>query len=86
MPHLILPHQLIATAPAAMEEVNIMVLMPPNLKLEAPTSIEVLGETVKPIHIMKPALHTAREVRAGTATRRSINPTLATFVTTSMLT
>ena len=51
-----------------------MAPMPPDLRLEAPTSIEDLGATMKPIHSKMPAHHVSREVGAATATRRSINP------------
>ena len=55
---------------------------PPDLKLEAPTSIGVLGATMKPTHANTPAHHVPREVGAATASRRSINPPLATFTIT----
>ena len=62
-----------------------MAPMLPNLRLEAPTSIEVLGATMKPIHAKTPTHHVPREVGAATATRRSINPPLATFAITLTL-
>ena len=68
-----------------MEEANIMVSMPPGLRLEASTSIEDLGATMKPIHAKTPAHHVPREVRAATTTRRSINLLLATFMITLTL-
>ena len=67
-----------------MEEANIMVPTPPDLSLEAATSIEDLVATMKLIHATTAALHAPREVGAATATRRSINP-FTTFVTTSTL-
>ena len=82
MCHLTPPHRLIATAPSVMEEANIMATTPPDLRLEAPTSIEVPGATMKPIHDKTPTHHVPREVGVATTTRRSINPPLATFMIT----
>ena len=81
-PHLIPPHQLIATAPATTEEASIMASRAPDLRLEVPNSIEDLEATMKLIHAMMAAHRAPREVRAATAIRRSINP-FVTFVTTS---
>ena len=67
------------------EEASITAPSAPDLRLEVPTSIEDLEATMKLIHATMATLHTPREVRAATATRRSINPSLVTFVTTSML-
>ena len=67
-----------------MEEASITSLRAPDLRLEVPTSIEDLEATMKLIHTTTVALHAPREVRAATATRRSINPSLMTFMTTSM--
>ena len=61
-----------------------MAPMPPDLRLEAPTSIEDLGATMKPIHTMTTAHRVPREVEAAIATRRSINPPLMTFAITLM--
>ena len=58
------------------EETNIMASRALDLRLEVPTSIEDLEATMKLIH--------ATMVRVATATRRSINPSLMTFMTTSM--
>ena len=65
-----------------MEEANIMVPRAPDLRLEVPTSIEDLEATMKLIHVTTPALHAPREVGASSITRRLINPSPATFVTT----
>ena len=83
MPHLIPPRQLIAAAPATMEEASITALRAPDLRLEVPTSIEDLEATMKLIHATTTALCAPREVEAATATRRSINPSLVIFGTTS---
>ena len=56
----------------------------PDLRLEVPNSIEDLEATMKLIHAMMAAHCAPREVGVATATRRSINPSLVTFVTTSM--
>ena len=61
-----------------------MVPTPPDLSLEAATSIEDLVATMKPIHAKTPTHHVPREVKAATATRRSINSLLTTFVITIM--
>ena len=82
MRHLTPLRWLIAPAPAMMEEANIMAPTPLDLRLEAPTSIEDPGATMKPIHAKTPTHHVPREVRAATATRRSINLPLATFTIT----
>ena len=82
MRHLTPPCWLIPATPAVMEEANIMAPTPSDLRLEAPTSIEVPGATMKPIHTKMPAHHIPREVEVATATRRSINPPLGTFVIT----
>ena len=62
-----------------------MELRAPDLRLEVPTSIEDPEATMKLIHAMMAAHRAPREVGAATATRRSINPFLATFVNTSTL-
>ena len=59
-----------------------MASMPLDLRLEAPTSIEDPGATMKPIHAKTPTHHIPREVGAATITRRSINPPLVTFMIT----
>ena len=64
-------------------EANITAPRAPNLRLVVPTSIEGPEATMKLIHGTTAALHAHREVGAATATRRSINPSLMTFVTTS---
>ena len=66
-----------------MEEASIMAPRSPDLRLEVPTSIEDLEATMKLIHDTTAALRAPREVGAETTTRRSINPSLMTFVTTS---
>ena len=53
--------------------------------LEAPTSLEDSGATMKPIHAKTPAHHVPREVRAATTTKRLINPLLVTFAITLTL-
>ena len=55
-----------------------------DLRLEVPTYIEDLEATMKLIHTTTAAHCAPREVGAATATRRSINPSLTIFVTTSM--
>jgi len=82
-PHLIAPRQLIATALTMTEEASIMAPRAPDRRMEVPTSIEDPEATMKLIHVMTPALHAPREVGVATATKRSINPGLVTFVTTS---
>ena len=67
-----------------MEEVSIMVPRPPDLRLEVSTSIEDPEATMKLIHTTMATLHAPWEVRAATATRRSINPLLVTFAITLM--
>ena len=57
----------------------------PDLRLVFPTSIEGLDATMELIHATMAALRAPREVGTTTVTRRSINPSLATFTTTSML-
>ena len=84
-PHLIPPHQLIATAPTTTEEASIMTSRAPNLRLEVPTSIEDLEATMKLIHATMATHRAPREIRASSTTKRLINPSLMTFVTTSML-
>ena len=84
MPHLILLHQLIAAAPVMTEEASNMAPRAPDLRLEVPTSIEDLEATMKLIHAMMAAHRAPREVGAATTMRRSINPSLTTFMTTSM--
>ena len=66
-----------------MEEASITVLIAPDLWPEVPTSIEDPEATMKLIHATTHARHAPREVRATIATKRSINPGLVTFVTTS---
>ena len=84
MPCLIPLHQFIAIAPTAMEEASIMASRALDLRLEVPTSIEDPGATMKPIHSKTPTHHVPREVGVATATRRSINPSLTSFVITLM--
>ena len=84
MCHFTPPHRLIATALAPMEEANIMAPTPSDLMLEAPTSIEDLGATMKPIHAKTLAHYIPREAGAATPTSRSINPLLVTFMVTLM--
>ena len=62
-----------------------MALRAPDHRLEVPKSIEDLEATMKLIHATTAALSAPREVEAATATRRSINPSLVTFMTTSMV-
>jgi len=83
MPHLIPLCQLIAAGITVMEEASITASRAPDLKLEVPTSIEDPDATMKLIHVTMLTLHAPREVRAATTTRRSINPSLVTFMTTS---
>ena len=61
---------------------SIMAPRAPDLRLEVPTSIEDPEGIMKLIHATTAALHAPREVRAATATRRSIYPLLVTFVIT----
>jgi len=84
-PHLIPPHQLIATTPVVTEEANIMAPRAADLRLEVPTSIEDPEATMKLIHAMTATHCAPREVGVAIATRRSINPSLTTFMTTSTL-
>ena len=84
MPHLIPLRQLIAVALTVTEEASITAPRPLDLRLEVPTFIEDPEATMKFIHAMTAALRVLSEVRAATATRRSINPSLVTFVTTSL--
>ena len=84
-PHLIPPHQLVAAALVAMEEARFPTSRAPDLRLEVPTSIDDPEATMRLIHAMTTAHRAPREVGAATATRRLINPSLTTFITTSML-
>ena len=79
------PRRLVAGTPTVMEEAIIMASMPPDLSLEVPTSIEDLGSTMKHIHDTMLAHHVPREVRAATATRRTINKPFETFAITLTL-
>jgi len=67
-----------------MEQASITASRAPDLRLEVPTSIEDLEATMKLIHATTATHRAPREVGAATETRRSINPSLVTFVTTSM--
>ena len=67
-----------------MEEASNTMPMALDLWPEVPTSIGDPETTMKLIHATIVAHCAPREVGAATATRRSINPSLVTFVTTSM--
>ena len=85
MPHLIPLHQVIASTLSTMEEANITAPRAPDLRLEVPTPIENLEATIKLIHATMATHRAPREVRVAPTTRRSINPSLVTFMTTSTL-
>jgi len=82
-PHLIAPRQLIATALTMTEEASIMAPRAPDLRLEVPTSIEDLEASMKLVQATTATHHAPRVVGVAAAIRRSINPGLVTFVTTS---
>ena len=72
MHHLTPPCRLIATTPATMEEANIMAPTPLDLRLEAPTSMEDPGATMKHNRTKADALLVRRVAEVATAvpTRR----------------